>query len=54
MDQIEQDILEYFLTRGVEKADFTPVPLYVLDSNRRVEKDINLALTKLRVILRSL
>ena len=54
MDQIEQDILEYFLTRGVEKAEFAPVPLYVLDSNRRVEKDINLALTKLRVILRSL
>ena len=48
MDQVEQDILDYFLTRGVEKAEFAPVPLYVLDSNRRVEKDINLALTKLR------
>ena len=54
MDRLEHDILEYFLTRGVEKADFTPVPLYVLDSNKRVEKDIQLALTKLRVILRSL
>ena len=54
MDNIEHEILEYFLTRGVEKAEFQPIPLYVLDSNRRVENDIKHALTKLRVVLRSL